>query len=179
MRALLVSGTCGSGKTTATIFLAAKTGWIRICEDDIWLETFGKNRGSFGSAEHIVKRSHVHNTVFSACLGAMDQGKNVVLDVTVHESPPEAYGSYSNFFTRHKIDWLLRVLHPRLEIAVERDASRSSWQVGAQRIADLRSKFSGLVFGAECFLDNSEDTPEQTVARLLGIDWCQGGVSLR
>ena len=168
MRALLVTGTCGSGKTTATTLLAAKAGWVRICEDDIWLEAFGKNRGAFGSAEHRSKRGHVHDSVFAACLVAIGQGRNVVLDVTVHESPPAAYTSYSTFFTRHKIDWSLRVLHPRLEIAVERDTSRLSWHVGAQRVANLRAKFSGLVFGRECFLDNSDDTPEQTVARLLG-----------
>jgi hypothetical protein len=87
----------------------------------------------------------------------------------VHESPPEAYGNYSTFFTSQKIDWLLCVLHPRLEIAIQRDAGRSTWHVGARRVAELRAKFSGLVFGTERFLDNSEDTPEQTVARLLTL----------
>jgi adenylate kinase family enzyme len=168
LRALLVTGTCGSGKTTVTTLLAARPGWVRICEDDIWLKNFGNNRGPFGSAEHRAKRRQLHDSVFTACLVSIHQGENVVLDVTVHESPPEAYRSYSAFFTSHNIDWLLRVLHPRLEIAVERDAGRSTWHVGAHRVADLRAKFSGLVFGAECFLDNSEDTPEQTVSRLLG-----------
>jgi hypothetical protein len=150
-----------------TTLLAQRAGWVRICEDDIWFDAFGKNRGLLGSAEHCAKRCQIHDSVFVACLAAIHQGKNVVLDVTVHESPPEAYGHYRAFFGKHRIDWMLRVLHPRLEVAIERDASRLTWHVGAQRVADLRAKFSGLVFGAECFVDNSEDTPEQTVARLL------------
>jgi predicted kinase len=166
-RAIIVTGTCGSGKTTASTLLAVRFGWVRVSEDDIWREFFGKNRSPFGSDEHRRKRWHVHASVYAACCAALEAGQNIVIDATVHEAPPEAYQEYREFFEAHGIKWRLRVLHPKLEVAVARDAIRSTGRVGGDRVASLRAKFTGTVFGPECFLDNSEDNPEQTVQRLL------------
>src|SRR5262249_20188676 len=49
-RVLLVTGTCGSGKSTVASLLAG-CGWASISEDEIWPRLFGKNRGAFGSPE--------------------------------------------------------------------------------------------------------------------------------
>ncbi len=165
--ALVVTGTCGSGKTTVSTLLAKRYGWIRVSEDDIWRECFGKNRGSFGSEEHRRKRQQVHAAVFAACRAAIEAGQSIVIDATVHENPPEAYDEYRGFFDAHGIAWKLRVLHPKLEIAVARDASRSTGRLGADRVASLRAKFTESVFDADCFVDSSDETPEQTVRRLL------------
>ena len=59
------------------------------------------------------------------------------------------------------------MLHPRLEIAQDRDARRARGSLGPERVASLYAKFGGTVFDPGCFLDTSEDTPEQTVRRLL------------
>lgn len=165
--ALVLTGTCGSGKTTVSTLLANRAGWVRVSEDDIWREHFGKDRGAFGSADHRRKRERVHSVVFDACRVALEAGQNIVIDATVHEAPPEAYLEYRDFFEAHGIAWKLRVLHPRLEIAVARDASRSSGRLGADRVASLHAKFTGAVFGAEWFVDSSEETPEETKTRLL------------
>ena len=85
---LLLTGTCGSGKTTIALNLA-KAGWFRISEDDLWQERFGKQRGPFGSEEHRLKRQRVHEAVFAAINAALRKGQRIVIDATIHESPPE------------------------------------------------------------------------------------------
>lgn len=82
-------------------------------------------------------------------------------------TPPEANREYRAFFESYNISWTLRVLHPRPEVAIARDTGRSTWHIGAMGVLELRRKFTGAVFGAECFIDNSEETPEQTVDCLL------------
>lgn len=167
IRALLITGTCGSGKTTVAGLLTANFGWERIAEDDIWRGRFAKNRGAFGSEEHRQKRRKVHEVVFAAIHQAMRYGRRIVIDATVHESPPEAFLEYRDFFERYGVPWTFRVLHPRLEIAQDRDARRARGSLGPERVASLYAKFGGTVFDPGCFLDTSDDTPEQTVRRLL------------
>lgn len=164
---LILTGTCGSGKTTVSELLASRVEWVRASEDDTWLKLFGKVRGPFGSEEHRQKRRKVHAVVVEVCLAALAAGQNVVIDATVHEAPPEAYHEYREIFAAHGIAWQLRVLHPRLEIAVARDAGRSTGALGAARVTDLHAKFTGAVFDAACFVDSSDETPERTVQRLL------------
>ena len=166
-RALIVTGTCGSGKTTVAELLALRAGWERVSEDDIWHERFGRDRGAFGTSEHRRKRRRVHEAVFAAVRGAVARGKPVVIDATVHESPPESFLEYSAFFRRNRIAWRLCVLHPRLEVAIARDSARSSWNLGPERVASLHAKFTGAVFPRHAFLDTSSDTPEETLRRVI------------
>ena len=166
-RALVVTGTCGSGKTTVAELLALRAGWVRVSEDDIWHERFGRNRGVFGSSEHRRKRHRVHDAVFASVRGAVALGKPVVIDATVHESPPESFLEYGAFFRRNRIAWRICVLHPKLEVAVARDSARSCWNLGPERVATLHAKFTGAVFPPDVFLDTSFDTPEETMRRVI------------
>ncbi len=163
---LLVTGTCGSGKTTITSLLEQR-GWTRISEDEIWPRLFGKNRGPFGSAEHRAKRQQVHEIVFQRVQSALATGQRVVIDATVHEAPPEAFEEYRDFFDHHGIIWQMRILHPALPVAVARDAGRLRGSLGAERVAELHAKFTALVFPGSWFLDTSEQSPAETVAELL------------
>ena len=164
---LLLTGTCGSGKTTVATLLADRHGWVHVSEDEIWVRLFGKDRGAFGSEEHHRKRRQVHEVAFAHIREALGTGADVVVDATVHEAPPEALHEYREWFAAHGVAWAIRVLHPRLEVAVARDAHRQAWTVGAQRVASLRAKFNGGEIDRECFLDTSADTPEETMERLL------------
>jgi 2-polyprenyl-3-methyl-5-hydroxy-6-metoxy-1,4-benzoquinol methylase len=47
---------------------------------------------------------------------------------------------------------------------------RDAWTIGTERVNLLRTVFTGAIFGPECFVENSVDTPEQLVARLLEPD---------
>lgn len=166
-KALLLTGTCGSGKTTIATLLAEHAGWIHISEDLIWHNCFGKNRGQFLSDEHRAKRRQVHEIVLGQLLQGLHLGRDVVIDATVHESPPEAFKEYQRMFEAHKIEWSIRVLHPRLEVAVARDSSRACWSVGEKSVKELRDKFNKGLFSAECYVDNSDETAEETLRRLL------------
>jgi predicted kinase len=163
---LIVTGTCGSGKSTVTA-LMAEAGWLRVSEDTLWQDIFGNHRGAFGSTEHRTRRRQVHREVFDTVLGGLQRSRQVVIDATVHESPPEAFLEYRASFENRNISWSLRVLHPTLEVAIERDSRRSGWHAGRDRVSSLYAKFTGEVFDSGFFLDTSYDTPEQTMQRLL------------
>jgi predicted kinase len=164
---LLLTGPSGSGKTTVATLLARDHGWIRISEDAIWPELFGKKRGAFGSREHRRKRSRVHEIVFAQILEGSRTGRNVVIEATVHQAPPEAYEEYGTFFESRGLQWSLRVLYPRLEVAIARDAAREGWHLGPRSVAGLHAKFDGSTFDRSPFLDNSDEAPASTTARLL------------
>jgi hypothetical protein len=148
--------------------LGARDGWTHISEDQVWLAFFGTNRSPFGSPEHRVKRQTVQAGVFAQLQAAVEAGCRVVIDVTLHESPPEAYLGYRELLDRAQIPWAIRVLHPSLAVAIARDAARVRRQpIGPDPIAGLRAKFTGKIFEPGWFLDTSADTPEQTVTRLV------------
>jgi hypothetical protein len=165
---ILLSGPSGSGKTTVSQLLERR-GWIRVAEDDTWLAIFGKQRGAFGSPEHRAKRAMVHDVVLKQVLAASSSAdqQHVVLEATVHESPPEAFLEWADLLRKHALTWCLRVLLPRLEVATSRDALRASWHIGARGVAQLHGKFTRAVFAPEVFLDNSDESPEETCLRLV------------
>lgn len=166
-RVLILTGTCGSGKSTVSGLLA-DAGWLRISEDALWHEMFGRQRGTFGSDEYRRKRQRVHEAVSAAVIAALRVPQPVVIDATVHESPPEAYLEYRSWLEEQNISWSLRVLHPGLEVAIDRDARRDGWHAGRDRVSSLHAKFTGKVFSPERFVDTSYDTPEDTLRRVLG-----------
>jgi chloramphenicol 3-O-phosphotransferase len=164
---LLITGTCGSGKSTVAARLGSLPGWTHLSEDPVWQGLFGKNRGPFGSAEHRDKRKRIQDIVHADIRAALASGLKVALDATVHESPPEAYHEYSERFRTAGIGWTMRILHPSVDVAIARDAERPGGRVGPERVASLHAKFSGTTFPPAWFLDTSADTPEETAARLL------------
>ena len=46
---LILTGTCGSGKSTVARLLAERHGWTRLSEDDVWRARFHRDRGEPGS----------------------------------------------------------------------------------------------------------------------------------
>jgi len=161
-KVLLLSGTCGSGKTTISKLIAEQENWERICEDDIWLKLFGKDRGNPRLPGGERKRAKVHEIVFDKIHEYGEHEKNVVIDLTVHEAPPDAFLEYKEFFEANGIPFEIRILHPRLEVAVSRDSRRRCWNVGAERVKQLRAKYTVEIFGEENFIDNSDESPEET-----------------
>ena len=164
---LILTGTCGSGKSTLAGLIDRQSGWRRVSEDGIWKQMFHKNRGVFGTDEHRSKRRAVHEVVFNDTIAYVNSGSKVVIDATVHEAPPESHHEYQAFFRENSISWALGVLHPRLEVAIERDRLRTEWHAGEERVRSLRAKFTTKIFPKECFVDTSDQTPEETVLALL------------
>ncbi len=169
LKVLVLTGTCGSGKSTIARLLQSRGGWCRVSEDDIWPRRFGKNRGAFGTVEHRQKREVVHREVLASVILARRAGLNVVIDATIHESPPEALAEYREMFAGAQIAWHLCVLHPRVQVAIARDAGRESGSLGALRVAALHSKFNGRAIPSGCFLDTSAEPPAVTAERVLSL----------
>ena len=167
MRVLMLTGTCGAGKSTIAGLLGVRPGWAHISEDTIWRQEYGLDRGAFGSEEHCLKRGQVQHRVFGEIDEHLLGGRSVALDVTLHESPPEGFHAYRAYLDQRGVQWAIRVLHPSLEVAIARDARRSRRPMAPARIAALREKFTGRDFLGEWFLDTSADTPDETVARLV------------
>jgi predicted kinase len=165
---LLLTGTCGSGKSTVAALIAQRPGWTRTSEDEIWLRRFGRDRGAFGTDNHRRKRAVVHQDVLAVAVAAIRQHQRVVVDATIHEAPPEALEEYRELLRDADLTWRLRVLHPRVEVAIARDARRVTGSLGAARVAALHAKFTGRAFPADWFVDTSGDSPAETVARVLG-----------
>ncbi len=166
-RVLLLTGTCGSGKSTVARRLAEHHGWGRVSEDDVWRARFHRNRGALGSEEHRRRRGLVRAEVMTGVRRALAAGRDVVVDATVHEATPDSLGDYVALLEPEHVAWSIRVLHPRLEVAVARDAARPDWSAGAVGVAALWRKLTGERFGREAFLDTSDDTPAQSAARVL------------
>jgi predicted kinase len=166
-KVVVLTGTCGSGKSTVAGLLALRAGWRRISEDEIWPRRVGKDRGVFGTPEHRVKRAVVHQEVLERVQAALRAGDNVVVDATIHEAPPEALEEYRALFVEAGIRWHLFVLHPRLEVAVARDAGRGRGSLGTARVASLFDKFTGRAIAPGCFLDTSAESADATVDRVL------------
>lgn len=166
-RVLLLTGTCGSGKSTIAERLGARPGWAHVSEDAIWASCIGRDRGAPGTPEHRAKRRLVHAIAFAAIRAGIACRGRVVVDATVHEAPPESYEEYRAFFRREEIPWALRVLHPELDVAVARDAARDGSHAGRTRVESLWTNFAARAFPAAWYLDTSRDTPEETVRRLV------------
>ena len=166
-RVLFLTGTCGSGKSTVASLLALEAGWKRISEDELWQQRFGKDRGAFGTDEHRRKRHEIQAQVVDRIVAGLSAGASVVVDATIHESPPEAYLEYRALLEGLGIPWTLRILHPRLDVAIARDARRDGWSAGAARVSGLRAKFTEAVFPPAWFLDTSGESPAETAKRVL------------
>jgi predicted kinase len=165
-KVMVLTGTCGSGKSTVAGLLALRAGWRRISEDEIWPRRFGKDRGVFGTPEHRAKRAVVQQEVVERVLAALRASENAVVDATIHEAPPEALEEYRAMFAEAGIQWRLWVLHPRVEVAVARDSGRGRGSLGAAMVTSLFDKFTGGVIPPAYFLDTSAESPEATVERV-------------
>ena len=70
-------------------------------------------------------------------------------------------------FAKVGICWHLCVLHPRLEVAIARDAGRGRGSLGTAQVASLFAKFTRRAISPDCFLDTSAESPDATAERVL------------
>jgi elongation factor 4 len=150
---LLISGICGSGKTTMAKIIEKKLGFVRISGDDfcripkIW------------SAENAEKLKEIHQKIIFQAKDYLKKGKNVVIDYVLDKK--EEIEMYRQNFNQNLE---IKILNPCEEIALQRDKNRECWTVEKGRISQLAKIFENLKseLGKESFIDNSAETPEQT-----------------
>lgn len=175
MRILLLTGTCGSGKSTVARLIAETAAWSRVSEDEVWRRMYHRARGArLARAPREATRPAARGMCAHHVGGS--RGARRRLDATVHEASPNSIGDYRELLEHQPVSLPIRVLHPRLEVALERDGRREGWRAGAAGVESLWRKFSGTVFPPEGFLDTSTETPHVTAARALST---LGDASLR
>lgn len=153
---LIVTGPCGAGKTTVCKLIADQEDATCIAGDAIKEELFPEIACI---TDYPDKLEEVKNALFQRTKTCFDRGKNVVVDYIVLGQ--EQYDKYRSAF----MDRLtVRILLPDRIRNLERDASRGCWTAGEECVLGLYDQFQEFkhVFDPECFVDNTDETPEET-----------------
>ncbi len=157
---IVITGPCGAGKTTVAEIVAKKLGAALLKADDVTEELFPGLKTIY---KHPEKMQELKDEVIRRAKDLHDAGTTVVIDFVV-------LGEYINVFKEtFGDDLVFRALLPRMEMAIERDAARASWTVGKKHIEELYGFFhrDEPLIGKENIIDNSDETAEETAARIL------------
>lgn len=152
---LIVTGPCGSGKTTITN-LIQNNNFIRISGDDIKNEFFPEIDNITDYPEALEK---VYVEIFQRAKKHFENGENIVIDYVVLGQM--RIEEYKKTFSKN---FKIRVLLSRKEIIIKRDQLRECWTSGEDCIIALYDSFNKLkdYVGAENYIDNSAETPDET-----------------
>lgn len=156
---LIVTGPCGSGKTTISSLIAANHPFIRLCGDDIKEELFP---GIVDIQEYPEKLKQVGSEILERARTHFANGEHVVIDyIVLAEARLE---EYKRIFSDHL---QIRVLLASRESIITRDETRECWTAGEACVDQLHEGFSQLkaFIGAEHYIDSSEETPEETYVK--------------
>lgn len=153
---LIVSGPCGSGKTTITNLITQSGKYVHISGDDIKNELFPEIEEINYYPEALEK---VYIEIYKRTKKYFELGKNVVIDYIILSQ--KRIEEYRKAFSKNLV---IKVLFPRKETIIKRDQTRECWTAGEKCVSDLYDRFNRLqdYIGKENYIDNSEETPEET-----------------
>ncbi len=158
----LITGPGGSGKTTIAQLLVKQGDFLWLDGDSEDTEFFPEGGQWLPGNAALLKKAH--EKILHKAKELWSQQKNVVVDYII-------FGQYEEFFAMFQREFgknlERRILLPRLEECVKRDAQRACWTTGSERILAVSSELLALKekFGAAVFLDTSGQTPEETVEK--------------
>lgn len=131
---LLLVGPGGAGKTSMGQRIGSEPGWCHIAEDKVWDEL---PRDPF-SARTDEEKSDVQRRVVQLISDRVSMGVSVVLDFILYEIPPQPILFYQAEITKLKVEVVTRVLCPRVEIILERQAARANSHDTEVAVAERR-----------------------------------------
>lgn len=156
---LIVTGPCGSGKTTIANLIARNGRFAYISGDEIKDELFPH---IVSIADHPEALEQVYASMFQRAKRHYELGESVVIDyVFLGQKRIEEYKkAFSGSLA-------IKVLLPEREVLIDRDQSRECWTAGEDCVTDLYNRFYNLrsCIGTENYIDNSEETPEETYTK--------------
>lgn len=152
---LIITGPCGSGKTTITNLIVQNNNFIRISGDDIKNELFPEIEYITDYPDLLEK---VHNEVLHRTKKHFKKGESVVIDYILGQN---RIAKYKKAF---KESLKIRVLLSKKKVNIKRDKLRKCWTCGEEGVIALHDSFSELksYIGSKNYIDNSEETPQET-----------------
>lgn len=121
-KVLLLVGPGGAGKTSMATRIGGEPGWCHIAEDKAWDEL---PRDPF-SPRTDEEKALVQNRVVQLIKDRVSRGVSVVLDFILYEVPPQPILFYQAELAKLDVDVVTRVLCPRVEIILKRQATRAN-----------------------------------------------------
>jgi adenylate kinase family enzyme len=132
---ILIAGPGGAGKTSTAARIAQHQPWRHISEDDYWVRI--KEGRSWGELRTPDEQQVVQSQVLDAMLTLVGDGRKVVLEFILYETPPRPLLNYQRALRSRRIPFETRLLRPDIDEVVCRMRSR-----GRPRDADLEKRRS-------------------------------------
>lgn len=159
---IVIAGPTGVGKTTLSKMLSKHYNCAYISEDEVTKEVFPDIYKNIEDYPDKVKKAE--SQLLKRAKEIFASGECVVIDQINLEK--EFIEEIKKAFHKHL---MLRVLWPPMEITIERDKRREGWTSGENTIKRFYKKYEGLksIIGEENYIDNSHQTPEETLERFI------------
>ena len=171
---ILIAGPAGSGKTSLAKRVAEVQGWVHISEDRVWDEL--KYPPHMGRSSDD-KENKVQPRALEHIKAALRQGKSVVFEFIVYETPPQPILRYQTELRALGVPFVMKVLRPTVEQILDRKAARGDeGSIDHQRAnAELQvNSLSSNFIDPSWVIDSTglslEDTYRRHFANLVEFD---------
>lgn len=161
-KVIILTGSCGVGKTTISKLLLKQLDLKYISGDEI---ATGKFPAISYITEHPEKLQIVKRELYDLSRSYFfDHNKAVLIDYVIL-----GRDYISQFQETFKSKLFLKVLLPDRQVIIQRDQDRACWESGRDMINSLYDKYIGLKdhIGTENYIDNGGQTAQETANLLL------------
>jgi adenylate kinase family enzyme len=140
---ILIAGPGGAGKTSTANRIAQHPLWEHISEDVYWGKI--KDGKPWGELRTPNEQQIVQNQVLERMLSLLGEGRKVVLEFILYETPPRPLLNYQSALRSRLIPFETRLLRPHIDEVLRRMQSR-----GRPRDADLDRRRREIAHQLRC-----------------------------
>jgi len=161
---IVIAGPAAVGKTTIAKMLVVHFKCTHISEDEIAKELFPDLYIEIEKYPN--KQKLVESELLNRAKEIFDKGESVVVDrINLDEK------FIKELKTMFQKNLILKIIFPPIETTIERDNKRDCWTSGEAAIREFYYQYEKLkpIIGEENFIDNSHQTPEETLAVFIKI----------